>query len=111
MAAAIQAPDFIVRHVGHHLQQFRIFAEEMFAHIGAIFGFVSLVLSVHHFLHAFLQQAILVLGEQAIPLAAPYDLDDIPAGATEYAFQFLNDLAVAAHRSVEALQIAVHHKD
>src|SRR3546814_1835997 len=31
----------------------------------------------------------------------------VPAGATEVAFQLLDDLAVAAHRAVQALQVAV----
>ena len=52
-----------------------------------------------------------VLGEQRIPQAAPDHLDDVPAGAAEHAFQFLDDLAVAAHRAVEALQVAVDHED
>ena len=39
--------------------------------------------------------------------AAPHDLDDVPAGAPEHAFEFLDDLAVAAHRAVEALEVAV----
>src|SRR5699024_2270113 len=51
--------------------------------------------------------AILVLGQQAVPLRTPDDLDDIPAGAAIDAFQFLDDLGVAAHRTVEALQVAV----
>src|SRR5204863_1151766 len=39
------------------------------------------------------------------------DLDHIPASAAEHAFQLLDDLAVAAHRSVEPLQIAVDDED
>ena len=37
--------------------------------------------------------------------------DHVPAGAAEGRFQFLNDAAVAAHRAVQALQIAVDHED
>ncbi len=111
MAAAIKAPDLVVRHVGDQFQQFRVLAEEMLAHISAVLGFVGLVFAVHHFFHAFEQQAGLVLGEQAIPVAAPDHLDHVPAGAAEHAFQFLDDLAVAAHRAVQALQVAVDHED
>ena len=57
------------------------------------------------------QQAVLVLGQQRVPVAAPDDLDDVPAGAAERAFQLLDDLAVAAHRAVEPLQIAVDDED
>ena len=46
-----------------------------------------------------------------IPLAAPENLDDVPARAAEGGFEFLNDLAVAAHRAVEALQVAVDDKN
>ena len=42
-----------------------------------------------------------------IPIAAPDHFDDVPSGAAEDRFQFLDDLAVAAHRAVEALQVAV----
>jgi hypothetical protein len=35
----------------------------------------------------------------------------MPAGAAEDRFQLLDDLAVAAHRSVEALEVAVDHED
>ena len=37
----------------------------------------------------------------------PDDLDDVPAGAAEDRLQLLDDLAVAAHRSVQALEVAV----
>ena len=53
----------------------------------------------------------LVLGQQRIPVVAPDDLDDVPAGAAEDAFELLNDLAVAAHRAVEPLQVAVDDED
>ena len=111
MTAAVQAPDIVVRHVGDQFQQLGIFAEEVFAHIRAVFGFVGLVLAVEHLFHALQQQAGLVLDQQAIPPAAPDDLDDVPARAAEHAFQFLDDLAVAAHRAVQTLQVAVDDED
>ena len=37
--------------------------------------------------------------------------DDVPARAAENGFQFLNDFSVAAHRTVEPLQVAVHDED
>ncbi|MNF36616.1 hypothetical protein D3C84_175150 [compost metagenome] len=48
-----------------------------------------------------------IAGEQRIPLRAPQDFDHVPAGTGEQRFQFLDDLAVTAHRAVEALQVAV----
>src|SRR5206468_10341015 len=42
---------------------------------------------------------------------SPDHLDHVPAGAAELAFELLDDLAVAAHRAVEALQVAVDDED
>ena len=50
-------------------------------------------------------------GEQRIPVVAPDHLDDVPAGAAEGGLELLDDLAVAAHRPVEALQVAVDDPD
>ena len=47
-------------------------------------------------------------GSQCVP---QIDLDDVPAGAAEVALELLDDLAVAAHRAVEALQVAVDDED
>ena len=52
----------------------------------------------------------LIAREQRIPIRAPHQLDDIPAGAGEQAFQLLHDGAIAAHRSVQTLQIAIDHE-
>ena len=46
-----------------------------------------------------------------IPGSSPDHLDDVPSGAAEKRLEFLNDLAVAANRSIEALQIAVDDED
>ena len=42
---------------------------------------------------------------------APEQLDHVPAGAGEQPLQLLDDRAVAAHRAVEALQVAVDDED
>jgi hypothetical protein len=111
MAAAVQAPDFLIRHVGDHLLGLGILAEEMLARIRAALGFEVLVLAVHALFHQALEQSLLIALEQRIPARAPHHLDDIPAGAQERRLEFLDDLAVAAHRSIEALQIAIDHED
>ena len=54
---------------------------------------------------------LLIAREQRIPARAPDDLDDVPARALIRGFELLNDLAVAAHGPVEALQIAVDDED
>ncbi len=57
------------------------------------------------------EHAVVVAGEQLVPLRAPDHLDDVPAGAAEDGLELLDDLAVAAHRAVEALQVAVDDPD
>ena len=110
VAATVEAPDFFIREVLDHRLQLGA-VEEVLTHKGAVFGLVVLVVAVDHFVHPALQQAVFVLGEQRVPETAPDHLVDVPVGAAEHAFQFLDDLAVAAHRAVEALQVAVDHED
>src|SRR6266700_3973618 len=43
--------------------------------------------------------------------ASPQNLDHVPARASERGFKFLNDLSVAAHRTIQTLQIAVDDKN
>src|SRR5882672_897318 len=45
--------------------------------------------------------------EERIPVRTPKHLDDIPTGTDEERLELLDDLAVAADRAVETLQIAV----
>ena len=111
VAAAIQAPDLLVGHVGDHILELGILAEEMLARIRAALGFEVLVLAVHAFFHQALEQALMIALEQGIPARAPQHLDDVPAGAEEGGLQLLDDLAVAAHRPVQALQVAVDDED
>ena len=68
---------------------------------------VLLVLAVHHFHHAASEGPGVIGTKQGIPVRTPYELDDVPAGTAEDAFEFLDDLAVAANGSVEPLQITV----
>jgi hypothetical protein len=83
----------------------------MLAHVGAALDRVLLVLPVHDLAQPPHEQAVGVALEQRIPVTAPDALDDVPAGAAEHGFQLLDDLAVAAHRPVEALQVAVDDED
>ncbi len=83
----------------------------MLANVGAGFNDELLVFAVDHFAHALDEQAFGVALENRIPLAAPQNLDNVPARAAESGFEFLNDLAVAAHRAIEALKIAVDDKN
>ena len=72
---------------------------------------VFLILTVADFTQSPHQQSVAIVLNQAVPIRAPDALDHVPARAAENRFQFLNDLSVAAHRTVESLQVAVHHED
>ncbi len=111
VAAQAHAGQLLVGEVLHHLEQARIGAEEVLAEVGAAFDEVFLILAVADLAHAPDQQPVAIVADEAVPVAAPDDLDDVPARAAENGFQFLNDLAVAAHRPVQALQIAVDDED
>ena len=111
VAAAIEQPDLLIGHVLDPLEQARVAAEEVLADIGAVAGLERLVVAVDAGLHDLQQGVVLVLGEERVPARAPDDLDHVPARAAEVGLELLDDLAVAAHRSVEALKVAVHHPD
>ena len=111
VATEAQSPQLIVTEVGHHALQARVDTPEVLAYVCATGHRVLLVLAVDNRAHAIGQEAVVVLGEQGVPVAAPDDLDDVPADAAEDGLQLLNDLAVAAHRAVQPLQVAVHDED
>src|SRR6185312_1257941 len=111
MAAARQPPDLFVRPVGDERGSLGIAAEEFLTNVGAVFRLEILVFAVNAFFHQLRQLAGRIAREEFVPLVAPDDLDDVPTSAAEVAFEFLNDFSVAAHRAVEALQIAVNDED
>ncbi len=111
VAADAQLLQIVVGQVPHHLEQPRIDAPEVLAEVGAVFDDVALVFAVDDFAHALDEHAFAVAREQVVPVRAPQHLDDVPAGAAEDRFELLDDLAVAAHRTVEPLQVAVDDED
>ena len=111
VAAAAEAQQVVVAQVGDEIEQLRVLAEEVLADVSAVLGDVRLELAVHDFAHALLQQAGLVARQQVVPILAPDHLEDVPAGAAEGRLELLDHLAVAAHRAVEALQVAVDDED
>ncbi len=110
VATALEVPDLLVAHVLHQRLGARVAPEEVVAHVGAVVGLVGLVVAVGSGVHQVHQRAVAVGVQQGVPFAAPHHLDDVPAGAAEERLQLLDDLAVAAHRAVEALQVAVDHE-
>src|ERR1019366_38098 len=111
VTAALQLANLVVGEMIHQFEQFGIFAEEMPARVAARLDGIFLVIAVHRLFHAPEQQAALVAREQIVPITAPNDFDDVPAGAQERGFEFLDDFAVAAHGAVQSLQIAIHDPD
>ena len=107
VATADQVADVVIRHVGNHRLELGVLAKEVLARERAALGLEVLVLAVDAGFHDAAQDAVVVLGQQPVPAGAPQDLDDVPAGAQERGFELLDDLAVAAHRAVETLQVAV----
>src|SRR5208283_2113883 len=100
--------------VGKRLNKFqetRIAAEEELANVVARRNNQLLVFAVDDLAHALDEKAFGVALEDGIPLAAPKNFDDVPAGTAESGLKFLNDLAIAANRTIEALKIAVDDED
>ena len=106
MTAAVQCPNFVIGHICDQCFQFRGI-EEVFANVCAVFGFISLVVTVQAFFHTFAQDAVFVFCQEAVPTATPDDFHNIPTGAGKVAFQFLNDFAVTAYWTVQTLQVTV----
>ena len=90
-----------------HGAQARVGSEEVLADVRTVCHREPLVVAVERLAHLVDQDAIDVARQQVVPLAGPDDLDDVPASAAERRLELLDDLAVATHRAVEALQVAV----
>ncbi len=111
VAAALQAVDLLVRHALGQRGQRGVLAKEVVAVEAPILGGKGLHLAVDRALQSARQGACEVAGKQAVPVAAPHQLDDVPARSGKQAFQLVDDAAVAAHRAIEPLQVAVDHPD
>ena len=107
VAAAAELGEVVVGQVLDELAQPRIRPEEVLADVRAAGHRELLELAVERLVHLLDEDAVDVAREQVVPLAGPDDLDDVPAGAAERRLELLDDLAVAADRAVEPLQVAV----
>src|SRR6476469_4071197 len=94
-----------------HAQQARIGSKQILPEVGAALDKELLILAVGDLPQTPHQQPVAIVLNQAVPITAPDDLDYVPSGAAENRLEFLNDLAVAAHRPVEPLQVAVDDPD
>src|SRR5205807_6239736 len=111
MSPARELAELLVRKMFHQAARLRVFAEEMLANVRSGLHGILHELAVADLVHTLDEQAALVLGQEPVPVASPDDLDDVPAGASEGGLQLLDDLAVAADRAVQALQVAVNDED
>ena len=111
VTAARQVAQLVVGQAGDHRPQAGVRAEEVVPDVLAALDRVPLELAVDGGVHPVEQDTVLVLGEEVVPLRAPDDLDDVPPCAAEDRLQLLDHLAVAAHRAVEALEVAVDDED
>ncbi|MNV27820.1 hypothetical protein D3C71_1189810 [compost metagenome] len=109
--AALQAINLLVRHALGQGREFGVLAEEVVAVEAAILGGKGLHLPIDRGFERAHQCAGQVAGEQAVPVAAPDQLDHVPASTREQALQLVDDAAVAAHGAIQPLQVAVDHPD
>ena len=109
--AQSHARQLLVGKMLNHFEQARVGAEQILAEVCSALDEIFLILPVADFSETPYQNAIAVGANQAIPVRAPDHFDDIPSRTAEDGLEFLNDLSVAAHRTVEALQVAVHHEN
>ena len=105
-----QPAQIVIREVLDERAESGVRAEEVLADVVPRLDGVLLILAVQRVHHLLLEQTVVVAGQQVVPLAGPDDLDHVPPGAAEHALQLLDDLAVAANRTVEPLEVAVHHE-
>jgi hypothetical protein len=111
VAAALEAVYLLVRHALGQAREFGVLAEEVVAVEAPVLGGEGLHLAVNRLRKSLCQRAGQVAREEAVPVAAPDQFDDVPAGTGKQLFELVDDAAVAAHRAVQALQVAVDDPD
>ncbi len=109
VAAAFEAVNLFVRHpLGQAFELF-VLAKEAVTVEAPILGGKGLHLAVHGVGKGLDQRAGQVACKQAVPIAAPDQFDDVPTGTAKQFFQLVNNAAIAPHRAVQPLQVAVDH--
>ena len=107
VAASLEAVDLLVGHALRQPRQFLVLAEEVVTVEAAVLGGEGLHLAVDGVGERADQRAGLVPREQPVPVAPPHQLDHVPAGTVEQLLELVDDPSVAAHRSVQPLQVAI----
>ena len=111
MATAFESIDFFVSERGTDGLQARALTKEMFAIERTIIRCEGLQLSVDCAVECINEFTVGIARKQRIPVRAPQEFDDIPASATKQRLEFIDDVTIAAHRSIETLQVTVDNED
>ena len=111
VASPREGLQFLVGEVADQFLETGIGTEEVLPDVRPGLGGVLLELAVHRRVHLVQQHPFHVLGQQVVPGAAPDHLDHVPARPPEEGLELLDHLAVAPHRTVESLEVAVDHED
>src|ERR671923_218537 len=111
VAASPQPLEVVVGKVLDHLSETGVGPEEVLADVTPGLDHVLLELTVERRVHLVYEHALSVAGEKLVPFPAPHDLDHVPPRAPEQRLELLNDLAVAAHGTIESLEVAVDDED
>jgi hypothetical protein len=107
VAAAPELREVVVREVLDQLAEARVRPEEVLSDLGPAGDRVLLELAVEAVVHLLDEDAVDIAGEELVPFPRPDHLDDVPTGPAEGRLQLLDDLAVAADRPVEPLEVAI----
>ena len=111
VAAALEPIDLLIGHALRELSQGLALSEEVLAVVLAVARREGLHFAVDRVGEGVCQRTGEVACKKAVPVAAPDQLDHIPAGSGKQALKLVDDATVATHRAIEALQIAVDHPD
>ena len=111
VTTAFEAVDLLVGHALRQALQLLVLAEEGVAVEAPVFRREGLHLAVDRVCESARQCARGVACKKPVPVAAPYQLDDVPPCSGEEHLELVDDAPVAAHRAVKALQVAIDHPD
>src|SRR5450759_1103943 len=107
MAPASELREVVVREVLNQRAEAWVRPEEVLSDVGPAGDRELLEVAVEGGVHLLDEDALDIAGEEIVPLPCPDHLDDVPTGPAEGRLQLLDDLAVAADRPVEPLEVAV----
>ena len=103
VTATLKAVNLLIRHALCQPHQGFVLTKKVFSVVAPVFGGKGLHLPIHGVGKGFEQGPLGVSGQQAVPVAAPHQFDDLPTRSRKQPLQLIDDAAVAAHRAVEPL--------